>query len=216
MKKKFYGAGYDGMSPAVSVAHKGELDIYSPFDEADETPQIIDVEFTEKEKWRMTPVRVLIAVLSVLLLAAIVFAMRDKLPMPKNETVSTMSSIMDARVVKLREWVNGSQHKLPESTKLWATAFVDDYNVPQVDGVGRLFYTVINADDHQLYTMKNKNLAIESLDNLELIELCGRLRGAGNTESGSIVYKVGDDKHLAAYTYIPEYKWLILLDGIKE
>lgn len=214
MNNKAYGAGYDDLSLAVAAVPGSEVDIYSPSEEAG-APSVIDVEYKEKEKL-ITPIRVLIAVLSLILIAAIVFTQRDKLPLPQNERVSFMTSIMDARVAKLHEWVNESEYKPPASTKLWATAFVDDYNVPHVDGLGRLFYKVIDAEDHMCYTMKNSNLDMSYFDNDELTALCDTLRAQGKQESGSISYKDDTGKRFAVYTYIPEYKWFILLDGPKE
>ncbi len=207
-------AGSERLSPAVAAAYSKPA-VYSPADEA-EGPQIIDVEYNEAKKRTIAPMRLLIALLSLMLLAAVIFVFRDRLPLPQNATVRTMTGYMEERVAKLHEWVGGSDYKPPESTRLWATAFVDDYNVPQVDGVGRLFYTVINARDYTCYKMKEHNLAEFTLDNYELSELCDTLKAAGVAARGSITYKDDTGKRLAVYTYIPEYKWLILLDGTKE
>ena len=90
---------------------------------------------------------------------------------------------------------------------------LEERNSPHIQGVENASYTLINVEDARYIADTDTAKAGKAIENEELLTLCRELAGSDDSAEGTLEYHDRTGSHIASYSYLPEYGWLLMLDA---
>lgn len=87
------------------------------------------------------------------------------------------------------------------------------HDLPLVKSVRNPYFSVIDVKEGRYSVDGADGGTGKEVTSEKLSALCSELRGSDSPVSGQIKYTKNSEQYAAAYAYIPEYSWLLLLEG---
>lgn len=77
-------------------------------------------------------------------------------------------------------------------------------------------YCMVNVKDSKYIFNPDSKLVNTVTDSKEIKKLCKSLGGKLTEQDGKFFYEKGGEKYISAYSYIPQYGWILMLDDTKS
>ncbi|SEH78221.1 Diguanylate cyclase, GGDEF domain [Ruminococcus flavefaciens] len=99
---------------------------------------------------------------------------------------------------------------------IYTEGLVNTLDTLSIKGVKDVSYTMINVKDDKYIFNKNSELIGTETTNKTIKSICKDLRGNGKDTTGNFEYKENGTKYIGIYSYIPDYKWMFILNDTKS
>ena len=77
-------------------------------------------------------------------------------------------------------------------------------------------YCMVNVSDSKYIFNQDSELVNTITDSKDIKDLCKKFNGTKNDADGHFFYKSGGTNYVSAYSYIPHYGWILMLDDNKS
>lgn len=82
-----------------------------------------------------------------------------------------------------------------------------------VSGTKNAAFSMLSAAEAKYIFHKNDDLIGKETENASIKSLCTEVTGENAAKNGTLAYQNNGEKHVAAYSYMPEYGWLLVMDA---
>ena len=98
---------------------------------------------------------------------------------------------------------------------IYTDQLVNSLNDLSTAGFEHSTYCMIHVSDSKYIFNQDSSLINTVSTNQELTDLCSSLNGTEKAKDGHFIYKLKGKKYVAAYSYIPHYNWILMLEDKK-
>ena len=86
-------------------------------------------------------------------------------------------------------------------------------DIPSLKSVENASYMIISVSSHAYIFAGDPDAVDKKVTNDSLLSLCSDLNGTDASAKGNMKYTDENGRHIAAYSYMPEYGMLVMLEG---